>query len=68
MHYAGVREGVLHVSYMRGIRMSAGMVEVLSVVIKSVGFLCDWGCFCDTWLYTGEPAETVKSGIDFALG
>ena len=37
-------------------------------VAKKWFFLWDSGCFCDTWLYTGEIAETVKSGIDFALG
>ena len=53
---------------MRVIRVNVGMVEVPSVGIKSGVFLCDSGGFCDSWLYTGEIAETVKSGIDFALG
>ena len=34
MHYGGSRECVLYVSYMRVIRVNAGMVEVPSVEIK----------------------------------
>ena len=34
MHYAGLRECVFCVAYMRVIRVNAGMVEVPSVEIK----------------------------------